>query len=332
MRALLRARQREPASRRVRALGARDGALPRRARAHRALRRRARRRLPDLHARHDRVAQPRRDGVGTRERRSAATRSSSRRSSITRTSSPGSSSRSRVGAQLRICPLTADGRVDLDALASLMSAEARRSSRSATSRTRSGTINPVPRSRAIARARRRADRVRRRAGRAAPAASTSTRSASTSTRSAATRCCGPMGIGGLVGRRALLEAMPPYQIGGDMIEFVRRRSTPRGTCCRTSSRRARRTSPTRSGSPRRATISTRIGMDDVRAHERALIGARDASGCRRSPACASTARRPSERSGVVSFTRRRHPSARSGDDSRRATACAFAPDITARSR
>jgi cysteine desulfurase / selenocysteine lyase len=31
---------------------------------------------------------------------------------------------------------------------------------------------------------------------------------------------GPMGIGGLVGRRALLEAMPPYQFGGDMIEWV----------------------------------------------------------------------------------------------------------------
>jgi cysteine desulfurase/selenocysteine lyase len=32
---------------------------------------------------------------------------------------------------------------------------------------------------------------------------------------------GPMGIGGLIGRRALLESMPPYQFGGDMIEWVR---------------------------------------------------------------------------------------------------------------
>ena len=31
---------------------------------------------------------------------------------------------------------------------------------------------------------------------------------------------GPMGIGGLIGRRELLEAMPPYQFGGDMIEWV----------------------------------------------------------------------------------------------------------------
>jgi cysteine desulfurase/selenocysteine lyase len=34
------------------------------------------------------------------------------------------------------------------------------------------------------------------------------------------KMCGPMGIGVLVGRRAILEAMPPYQTGGDMIEFV----------------------------------------------------------------------------------------------------------------
>src|SRR6185436_7898164 len=31
---------------------------------------------------------------------------------------------------------------------------------------------------------------------------------------------GPMGIGVLVGRRSLLESMPPYQMGGDMIELV----------------------------------------------------------------------------------------------------------------
>jgi cysteine desulfurase/selenocysteine lyase len=34
------------------------------------------------------------------------------------------------------------------------------------------------------------------------------------------KMCGPMGIGGLVAKRALLEAMPPYQMGGDMIAMV----------------------------------------------------------------------------------------------------------------
>src|SRR5207253_2522745 len=31
---------------------------------------------------------------------------------------------------------------------------------------------------------------------------------------------GPMGIGALIGRRALLESMPPATFGGDMIEWV----------------------------------------------------------------------------------------------------------------
>ena len=35
------------------------------------------------------------------------------------------------------------------------------------------------------------------------------------------KMCGPMGIGGLIGQRAMLEWMSPYQFGGDMIEFVR---------------------------------------------------------------------------------------------------------------
>lgn len=36
------------------------------------------------------------------------------------------------------------------------------------------------------------------------------------------KMCGPTGIGVLWGRRELLEAMPPYQGGGEMIEFVER--------------------------------------------------------------------------------------------------------------
>ena len=36
---------------------------------------------------------------------------------------------------------------------------------------------------------------------------------------------GPMGIGGLVMRRGILEAMPPYQFGGDMIEWVEDRTS-----------------------------------------------------------------------------------------------------------
>jgi cysteine desulfurase / selenocysteine lyase len=34
------------------------------------------------------------------------------------------------------------------------------------------------------------------------------------------KMCGPMGIGGLIGKRNILESMMPYQTGGDMIELV----------------------------------------------------------------------------------------------------------------
>jgi cysteine desulfurase/selenocysteine lyase len=34
------------------------------------------------------------------------------------------------------------------------------------------------------------------------------------------KMCGPMGIGALWGRRELLDAMPPWQGGGEMIDFV----------------------------------------------------------------------------------------------------------------
>ena len=35
---------------------------------------------------------------------------------------------------------------------------------------------------------------------------------------------GPMGVGVLYGRRELLESMPPFLTGGEMIESVRRES------------------------------------------------------------------------------------------------------------
>ena len=50
--------------------------------------------------------------------------------------------------------------------------------------------------------------------------STCRRSTSTFSPSAATRCARPTGIGFLYGKRALLEAMPPFLTGGDMIRTV----------------------------------------------------------------------------------------------------------------
>ena len=64
---------------------------------------------------------------------------------------------------------------------------------------------------------RRARAGRRRAGGVAHSASTCRRSTPTSTSSRATRCSRPTGIGVVYGKQELLEDMPPWQGGGNMI-------------------------------------------------------------------------------------------------------------------
>ena len=83
------------------------------------------------------------------------------------------------------------------------------------------------------------------------------------------KMCGPTGIGVLWGRQELLEDLPPFLGGGEMIETVSMRAStyaPR----RTSSRRARRRSRRRSVSARPSTTSSAIGMDKIAEHEHAL--------------------------------------------------------------
>ena len=81
---------------------------------------------------------------------------------------------------------------------------------------------------------------------------------------------GPMGIGGLIGRRELLEAMPPYQTGGDMIEFVNDEDTTWNILPHKFE----------AGTPNAANAVglaaavdylDAIGMDEVRRHETELI-------------------------------------------------------------
>ena len=178
------------------------------------------RRLP----RSSRAARPsrstswrRRGGTPTCAR---ATRSSSPRSSITRTSSPGSSWRSRAARSSVVCPLTSDHRVDLDALRTLVGPRTKVVAFNHVSNAL-GTVNPVDRDRGdrAAVSARSSCATARRARRIC--ASASTRSTWTSTRSAATRCAGRWGSAACSAAGAILEAMPPYQFGGDMIEFVR---------------------------------------------------------------------------------------------------------------
>ena len=184
-----------------------------------ALHQRARREGNRLHARHDRGDQPRRAVVGPQERRRRRRDRSSPRSSITRTSFRGRCSARKRARTLRIAPVNDAGEVILDEFEKLLNAahEDRRL-RPRLERPRHDQSDPQD---DRARARRRRDRAhRRRAGRAASARRRAAISTATSTRSPAHKVYGPTGIGVLYGKEALLDAMPPWQGGGDMILSV----------------------------------------------------------------------------------------------------------------
>jgi cysteine desulfurase/selenocysteine lyase len=111
---------------------------------------------------------------------------------------------------------------------------------------------------------------------------------------------GPMGIGVLVGRRALLEAMPPYQFGGDMIEWVRDTDSTWNVLPHKFE----------AGTPNAAdavalAAAVRyldgLGMGKVRAHEIALLEAAEAR-VRALPGVTVYGPPPAERSGVLSFS------------------------------
>ncbi|MBA3918505.1 MAG: cysteine desulfurase CsdA [Gemmatimonas sp.] len=111
---------------------------------------------------------------------------------------------------------------------------------------------------------------------------------------------GPMGIGCLIGRRALLESMSPYQFGGDMIEWVH------------DTRSTWNVIPHKfeAGTPNAADAVAlaaavryleSLGMANVRAHELALLELADAR-VRELPGVTVYGPPPAERSGVVSFS------------------------------
>ena len=110
---------------------------------------------------------------------------------------------------------------------------------------------------------------------------------------------GPMGIGGLLGRRALLDAMPPSVFGGDMIEWVHDFDSTWNTLPHKFE----------AGTPNAADavglaaavryLET-LDMQQVRAHELALLEHAE-SRLRALPGITIFGPPPSRRSGVLSF-------------------------------
>jgi cysteine desulfurase/selenocysteine lyase len=123
-----------------------------------------------------------------------------------------------TGATFRICRVTAEGQTDLDHLASIVGPRTKVVAFNHVSNAL-GTINPVGE----------LARIARRAGalvvcdgaQAAPHFPIVIDDLDVDFYAfSGHKMLGPMGAGVLVGRRELLESMPPYQTGGDMIEFV----------------------------------------------------------------------------------------------------------------
>ena len=122
------------------------------------------------------------------------------------------------GAEFRICELTPEGEVDLDQLRQLVTANTRVVAFGHVSNAL-GTISPV------------AEIVKIAHQVGALAACDGAQGAPhlrvefdrlgvDAYAFSGHKMLGPMGSGGLIARRALLEAMPPYQTGGDMIAHV----------------------------------------------------------------------------------------------------------------
>jgi cysteine desulfurase/selenocysteine lyase len=205
----------------------------------------------------------------------------------------------RKGAKFRVCELTPDGKIDLDFLSGLLNKRTKIVAFSHVSNAL-GTINPVADIARLVRAKTDAILVCDGA-QSAPHFPVSFDTLGVDFYAfSGHKMLGPMGIGGLIGKREILEAMPPYQTGGDMIEFVYDDRTTWNVLPHKFE----------AGTPNAANAVglaaaveylDKIGMDRVRIHERALmtvaqdrLSAIEGIQIYGPPAA--------ERSGVVSFT------------------------------
>jgi cysteine desulfurase / selenocysteine lyase len=124
----------------------------------------------------------------------------------------------QTGAVLRVIPIDEIGQLDMDAYAALLSARTRLVAVSHVSNAL-GTINPVRQ--IVEQAHARGAAVLVDGAQAVPHLTVDVQALECDFYVFSShKMFGPTGVGVLYGRRALLEAMPPYQGGGDMIASV----------------------------------------------------------------------------------------------------------------
>jgi len=115
------------------------------------------------------------------------------------------------------------------------------------------------------------------------------------------KMCGPTGIGGLWGRRELLEAMPPFHGGGDMIDWVElERSTYAPLPLKFEAGTPNIAGAVGLGAA--ADYLASVGREAILAHERHLMAYALERVAEVPDLVVYGPRDPAERSGVVSFT------------------------------
>lgn len=204
------------------------------------------------------------------------------------------------GAKFRICPLTDDQQVDLDALRAMVGPQTKVVAFNHVSNA-VGTVNDVTAIAGIARSV--GALVVCDGAQAVPHLRVNFDEMDVDFYAfSGHKMCGPMGIGGLIGRRSILESMSPYQFGGDMIEFVRDDTSTWNVLPHKFE----------AGTPNVADAVglaaaceylDGIGMDEVLGHERSLV-LLATERLRRIDGVRIYGPPPGQRSGVVSFTLR----------------------------
>ncbi|HXF23940.1 MAG TPA: cysteine desulfurase, partial [Gemmatimonadaceae bacterium] len=174
-----------------------------------------------------------------------------------------------TGARFRICELTPDGQIDLDMLASMLGSRTRVVAFGHVSNAL-GTVNPVSRIAAMVRDRCDAMIVCDGA-QGAPHIRVGFDDLGVDAYAfSGHKMGGPMGLGGLIAKRELLERIPPYQFGGDMIEFVHDETTTWAPL----PHKFEAGTPNSAGAVGLAAAVEyldAIGMENVQAHEQKLV-------------------------------------------------------------